>query len=86
MILRHNASFSMHKTHHAELLMRKQSGGLGSTGSASCLQESMRTDEGSFTTPHAAHDSETCVPRPRNTEKGVIYHGYSGQPMYFVFI
>lgn len=54
-ILSHNASFSMHKTHHAELLMRKQSGGLGSAGSASCLQESMRMDEGSSTAPHAAH-------------------------------
>lgn len=54
-MLSHNTWFSMHKTHHADLLMRKQSGGLGSAGSASCLQESMRTDEGSSTAPHAAH-------------------------------
>lgn len=43
-ICRHTASFSMHKIHHAELLMRWQFGGLGSTGYASSLQESMKTE------------------------------------------
>lgn len=44
-IRRHTASFGMHEMHHAELLMRWQFGGLGSTGYASSLQESMKIDE-----------------------------------------